>query len=78
MFKDLKIGGHLSGKQLNYYSFNYNRACNSGKLHVLPKTHKWLYNILWQPFIFHCGTPSEKASESLDNHLKPVIKKNYS
>ena len=43
MFKDLRRGGHLSEKQLNYYSLKYKRTCNLGKLNVLPKIHKRLY-----------------------------------
>ena len=36
MFKDLRRGGYLFEKQLNYYSFKYKNACNPEKLYLLP------------------------------------------
>ena len=66
MFKDLRRGGHLSEKQLNYYSFKYKKACNLGKVYLLPKIHKRLYNVPGRPVIPNCGTPTEKALEFLD------------
>ena len=73
MFKDLRRRGYLSGKQLNYYSFKYKKVFNLEKLYVLPKIHKRLYNVPGRPVISNCGTPTEKASEFLDNRLKPIM-----
>ena len=37
-----------------------------------------LYDVPGRPVIFNCGTLSEKASEFLDNQLKPVMQKGMS
>ena len=31
-----------------------------------------------RPVISNCGTPTEKASEFLDHHLKPVVQSGWS
>ena len=41
---------------------------------IFLKIHKWLYNVPACPVISNCGTPTEKVSELLDNHLQPVMK----
>ena len=46
---------------------------NLGKLHLLPKIHKRVENVPGRPVIPNCGTPTEKESEFLDYHLKPVM-----
>ena len=35
-------------------------------------------NVPGRPVISNCGTPTEKASEFLDHHLKPVMQKGKS
>ena len=52
--------------------------CNLGKLYLLPKIHKRLFNVPGRPVISNCGTPTEKASEFLDHHLKPVMRNGLS
>ena len=37
-----------------------------------------LSNVPGRPIISNCGTPTEKASEFLDYHLKPVMQKSWS
>ena len=78
MFQDLRRGGYLSEKQLSYDSFKYKKAFNLGKLYLLPKIHKRLYNVPGRPVISNCETPTEKASEFLDNHLKPIMQNSWS
>ena len=51
MFKDRRRGRHLPEKKLNYYSFKYKKACNLGKLYLLPKIHKRLDNVPRRPVI---------------------------
>ena len=51
---------------------------NLGKLYFLPKIHKKLSNVPGRPVISNCGTPTEKASEFLDHHLKPVMQSSWS
>ena len=63
---------------MKYFTYEYKRACNLGKLYLLPKSHKSLFNVHGRPVISNCGTPTEKVSEFLDHHLKPVMQKGLS
>ena len=54
------------------YSFK-NASC-LGKMYLLPKINKRLYNVPGRPLISNCGTPTENMSEFLDHHLQPVMK----
>ena len=77
-FKDLRRSGCMTEKELKYFSYEYNRITNLGKLYLLPKIHKRLENIPGRPVISNCGTPTEKVSEFLDYHLKPVMQSSRS
>ena len=65
MFKNLRRECHLSVKQLNCYSFKYKKACNLGKLYLLPKIHKRLYNIPGRPVLSTCAPPQIKHQNIL-------------
>ena len=78
IFKDLRRGGYLTRKQLHYYSYKYKKTCNLGKLYLLPKINKSLYNVPGQPVISSCGRTTEKASEFLDSQLKLIMQKSCS
>ena len=54
------------------YSFK-NASC-LGKMYLLPKINKRLYNVPGRPLISNSGTPTENMSEFLDHHLQPVMK----
>ena len=43
--RNLWNGGFRTDKELQYFSFDHKRACNLGKLYLLPKIHKRLFNI---------------------------------
>ena len=58
---------------MKYFSFDHKRACNLGKLYFLLKIHKRLFNGPRRAVISNCGTPTEKASEFLDSHLKTTM-----
>ena len=73
MFKNLRRKGVILEKELKYFSFKYKKATNLGKLFLLPKIHKRLKNVPSRSVISNCGTPTEKASEFLDHHLKSVM-----
>ena len=47
-------------------------------MYLLPKIHKRLGNVPGCPVISNCGTPTEKVSEFLDYHLKPVMQSSKS
>ena len=72
-FKKLNSSGHISYKEMKYFTYEYKKACNLGKLYLLPKIHKRLSNVPGRPVISNCGTPTEKVSEFLDHHLKPIM-----
>ena len=78
MFKNLRRKGVISEKELKYFSFEYKKATNLEKLYLLPKIHKRLKNVPGRPIISNCGTPTEKVSEFLDHHLKPVMQSGWS
>ena len=78
IFRNLRNGGFITDKELKYFSFDHKRACNLGKLYLLPKIHKRLFNVPGRPVISNCGTPTEKASEFLDSHLKTIIQESRS
>ena len=40
MFWSLKTKGKIDEKQLKYFTYEYKKTCNLGKLYLLPKIHK--------------------------------------
>ena len=70
IFKGLKQKGKITEKQLKYFTIEHNKATSLGKMYLLPKIHKRQYDVPGRPAISNCGTPTEKASEFLDNQLK--------
>ena len=51
MFNSLKKTGYITEKQLKYFSYDYRKATNFGKLYFFPKIHKRLHNVPGQPVI---------------------------
>ena len=39
-FKNLKMKGHITEKELKYFSYEFKKSCNLGKLYLLTKIHK--------------------------------------
>ena len=74
IFKGLCNKKLITEKELKYFSFNFKKACCPGKMYLLPKIHKRLFDVPGRPAISNCGIPIEKASEFLDHHLQPVMK----
>ena len=77
-FKGLRSKGFISEKELKYFTYEYKKVCNLGKLYLLPKIHKRFFNVPGRPVISNCGTPTEKVSEFLDYHLKPFMRNGLS
>ena len=61
-FKKFVSSGYISYKEMNYFTYEYKRACNLGKLYLLPKIYKRLFNEPGRPAISNCGKPTEKVS----------------
>ena len=74
IFKALCNKKLITEKELKYFSFNFKKACCLGKMYLLPKIHKRLFDVPGRPVISNCGTPTEKVSEFLDHHLQLVMK----
>ena len=73
MFRRLLSKKCFLPEECKYFSYNYKKVTNLGKLYFLPKIHKRLYNVAGRPVISNCGTPTEKVLEYLDYHLKPIM-----
>ena len=63
---------------MKYFVYDYKNARNLGKLYFPPKIHKKLSNVPGGLVISNCGTPTERASEFSDYHLKPVMQRSWS
>ena len=69
-FSSLRRKGFITEIQLKYFTYEFKKTTNFGKLYLLPKIHKWLFDVPGRPVISNCGTPTEKCSEFLDYHMK--------
>jgi hypothetical protein len=74
IFHKLYNQGCISKDEFKYFSYDFKNSCALGRLYLLPKIHKRLRNVPGRPVISNCGTPTERASEFLDYHLKPIMK----
>ena len=73
-FKRLNKKKMILERELKYLSYSFKNASCLGKMHLLLKIHKRLYNVPGRPFMSNCRTPAEKVSGFLDHHLQPVMK----
>ena len=60
-FKSLKASGIISEKELWYFTCKYKKTTSLGKMYLLPKIHKRLFDVARRPVISNCGTPTEKV-----------------
>ena len=65
-------------EELKSFTYEFKKSTNLEKLHFWPKIHKRLPDITGRPVISNCGTPTEKASEFVDFHLKPIMQNGWS
>ena len=78
IFANLERRNTIQEKEKNYFKFNFKKATNVGKFYLLPKIYKSLSKAPGRPVISNCGMPTEKISEFLDHHLKPLLKQGES
>ena len=67
-FRGLRLNGHISEKEMKYFMYEYKKVTNLGKLHLLPKIHKRLYNLPGR----------KKVSQFLKHYLKPIMQESLS
>ena len=71
LLESSKRRGYISEKQLKYFRFDFKKACNLGKLYLLLKIDKRMFNIPGMPVISNCGTLTENVSEFMDSIFNP-------
>ena len=55
LFGNLKTKGSITEKELKYFTVEFKKATNLGKLYLLPKIHKRLENVPGTPVISNCN-----------------------
>ena len=68
----IRARGDLSADNLEYF---FNKDPKFARFYLLPKIHKWLYNVPGRPVISNFGYYTENISSFLDIHLQPLAKK---
>ena len=61
IFKGLTQKGNITEKQLKYFTTEYKKGTIWGKMYLLPKIHKRLYDVPGRLVISNCGRPTEKS-----------------
>lgn len=77
-FQNFKSKVKINQKQLKYFTYEYKKAANLGKIYLLPKINKILWNVLGRSVISNCVKPTDKASAFLGYQLKSVMQKGKS
>ena len=80
MFLNLKRKGFITSarKSSDILPMNLKSQLILGKLYLLPKIHKRLSYVTGRPVISSCSMPTEKASDFVDFHLKPIMQNGWS
>ena len=78
VFKEKRYNIGISEKELQYFTEKYQKTTGLGKMYLLSKILKRLFDVPGRPVISNCGTPTEKVTEFLDHHLKPVMQEGES
>ena len=78
IFQSLRGKGKFTDKQQKYFDIAHKKATNLGKMYLLPKIHKRLFNVPGRRVISNCGSHTEKVSEFLDSHLKGIMQESWS
>ena len=71
--KEIEFRKEFTSLNLKYFSYDFKKTYNLGKLYLLPKIHKCLSDVPGRSVIWNCGTPTEKLPEFLDFQLKTIM-----
>ena len=63
---------------MKYFTHEFKKATNFGKLCLLPTIHEKLHNVPGRQVISNWGSPTGKCSEFPDHHLKPIMQIDWS
>ena len=77
-FRGLKLDGHISEKEISILCTNIKKLPIWENYISRDYNHKRLHHIPGRPVILNCGIPTEKVSEFLDHHLKPIMQEEWS
>ena len=71
IFKGPKERGKTTEKELTCVTIEHKKPTNQcGKMYLLPKIHKSLYDVPGRPVTSNCGRSTEKSLAFLDNIFK--------
>ena len=72
--RGLKMKGFIVEKVLKYFTYEYKKVCNTGKMYLLPKIHEILLDAHERPVISNCGMNTEKVFKFLDYLITSYIR----
>ena len=78
IFKCLCSHKLTSEKELKYFTCNFKKATNLGKLYFLPKINKRLSTVPHRPVISNCGKLTEKVSKYFNHILQTIMQESWS
>ena len=55
IFESLKQRDFISERQPKYFRFDFQKVCNLGKMYLMSKIYKRIFNVLVRPVISDCG-----------------------
>ena len=68
----------MTEKQLKDFTIGHKKDTNFGKVYLLPKTYKKLFNVPDRPVKSNCSSPAENVSGFSDSHPKAIIQESQS
>ena len=78
LFRNIRVNREITEKELKYFTIDFKKTTNLGKLYLLPEIHNCLFEVPARPVISNCNTPTEKASDFLDSQFKSVVQEGWS
>ena len=63
LFRNIRVNREITEKELKYFTIDFKKTTNLGKLYLLPEIHNCLFEVSVRP---NC-TPTENVSDFLDS-----------